>query len=311
MKKFYVLAAAAALLFTACKKDKIEVIDQPQATSERTMEDFYQENFNNKLQRFIVDAGSEVTLTGAEGSILTIPANNFLDKAGNLVTGNIEVQFIEVFSKGDMILLNKPTVTSTGETLLSAGEFYLNYVIPGTNEVLTPINLIKLDVPSENPNPDMKLWVDNGKGWELAPADDRAPDGVLDPYDAGYIAMVTGGWLNFDLVYAFGPTKRIHILVPPGTSPAVTSVFISIDGMSTVINVDASHYDPALNAYVCDAPSTIPITIGVIQMDAAGDNTYDIQYSSVVTLTGPIFNFTVLSNGSVFPGMAFDLSTLP
>jgi hypothetical protein len=74
MKKFYVLAAAAALLFTACKKDKIEVIDQPQATSERTMEDFYQENFNNKLQRFIVDAGSVATLTGAEGSILTIPA---------------------------------------------------------------------------------------------------------------------------------------------------------------------------------------------------------------------------------------------
>ena len=311
MKKFYVLAAAAALLFTACKKDKIEVIDQPQATSERTMEDFYQENFNNKLQRFIVDAGSEVTLTGAEGSILTIPANNFLDKAGNLVTGNIEVQFIEVFTKADMIMLNKPSVTATGETLISDGEFYLNFVIPGTDEELTPIELIKLDVPCENPNEDMKLWVDNGKGWELAPADDRAPDGILDPYNAGYIAMLTSGWFNFDLVYAFGPTLPIRIIVPTGSNPAMTSVFISIDGMFTVIDVPAPGHYNGINTYNCDAPSTTPITIGVIQMDPfTGFNVYDIIYSTTVTTPGQVFNFSVLLNGSV-AGLAADMASLP
>jgi len=309
MRKSYLALATAMLIFSACQKEKIATQADPSNTS-KDLSQFYEDNFNDKVQTFIVDANSSISITGNQGSVLTIPANNFLDDHGQLVTGNIEIQFIEVFSKADMILLNKPTVTKRGETLLSDGEFYINVTLPGDDKTLKEINLMTLTVADETVVPNMKLWYDTGDGWELAVSDERSPDGVIEPYDAGYIAMVVSGWINFDIVYAFGPTMPIRVKVPPGSNPALTTVFMSIDGMATVVEVDASHFN-GFDTYNCDAPQApTMITMGAIQENAMGENTYNIIYSFTVNFPGQVVNLTTLLNGSIGQ-MNIDLNTLP
>ncbi len=313
MKKYVIIASALLLVGGfACQKDEADAakdIVEVKEADTRSLESYYEDNIENNTQTFIVDANAPISITGKHGSVLTIPANNFLDASGSLVQGDIEIQLIEIFEKADMLRMDMTTLSSDGDMLISAGEFFINATLPGSDESLQLIDLMTLNVLDDNPNPEMKLWKNNGNGWELFESDDRAPDGILEPYDAGYVASIPQlGWINFDIVGL--PMARVDVIVPTGSDPNFTDVFISLDGQNAMIHVPDAQYN-GVDIYHADAPENHFVSVVVIQMDpATGLNTYNIVYSTFVVAPLTIINSTPLLNGSI-GGMDNDINTLP
>ncbi|MFT5819264.1 MAG: hypothetical protein ACI8ZM_000487 [Crocinitomix sp.] len=309
MKKSYLLVAAATLLiFGACQKENATE-ETENSTVTQTLDDYYQENRDNSMQTFIVDANTPIEVTGEQGTMVTIPANNFLDANGNVVTGNVEVKLIEVFTKVDMLKTDITTVTTENEMLISGGEFYLDVTLPGSDQSLRPVEAMLVNVPAEVEDPNMKLWVNNGAGWELAGGADRAPDGMMEPYDDGYVASImSGGWYNFDWSPP-GPWCEICIRVPEGSNPDETDVFISVDGQMTLVRVDDMFYD-GHSLYCTEVPEGTILTFIVIQKDPdTGMNMYTIVYSVEVEC-GMTVDASNLQYSSIAQ-MDDDIMTLP
>jgi hypothetical protein len=310
MKKSYLLVAAATLLiFGACQKDKDAEENQNSEVSQ-TLDEYYQENRDNSVQTFIVDANTPIEVTGEQGTTVTIPANNFLDVNGNIVTGNVEVKLIEVFSKLDMFKTDITTVTAENEMLISGGEFFLDVTLPGSDLGLRPIEGMIVKVPAEVEDPNMLLWVNQGAGWELAGSADRDPDGEMQPWDEGYIAsIVSGGWYNFDWSPP-GPWCEICIRVPEGSNPDETDVFISVDGQMTMVHVDDMFYNEDTGMYCVEVPEGTVLSFLVIQRDPdTGMNMYTIIYSVHIEC-GMVIDATHLEYGSV-DQMDMDIMNLP
>ena len=131
--KFIVLAMLGITVANvSCKKDKIEqettsppkTVENP---SSQALISFFQDNLNSQKQNFIIDAANPGTITGAKGTELTFSGNSFEDQSGTVVSGNINIELIELFTKSEMILMNMPTMAinpSGGITpLISGGQF--------------------------------------------------------------------------------------------------------------------------------------------------------------------------------------------
>src|SRR4051812_5459606 len=92
-------------------------------------------------QNFTATAGAGViTVTSAKGVVLNINGNT-LTKNGNPVTGAIDIEYIELFDKGTMLITNKPTmgIMPDGKRglLKSGGEFFIKASQGGVELVST------------------------------------------------------------------------------------------------------------------------------------------------------------------------------
>ena len=65
------------------------------------------------------------------------------------VTGNVTIEFKDIYSKSDMLLSNVPSMTYYGAPLKSAGEFFIK-VLEGTNALLLDVGK---SLTVEQPNP--------------------------------------------------------------------------------------------------------------------------------------------------------------
>ncbi|WP_027421389.1 hypothetical protein [Crocinitomix catalasitica] len=293
MKKSYLLVAAAAMLiFAACQKEN--VLDSEKSTNTSyELDDYYKDNRAKSLQTFTVDASSAIELTGEQGTTISIPANNFRDVNGRLITGNVEVKLMEVYTKLEMFKTDVTTITADGRMLISGGEFFIDVTLPGSDKGLDFVDGIRVVVPAESEDPNMKFWIDRGDGWELAPdknagdrdgvvaapGDEDGGDGHMDPWDEGYVAdIVSGGWFNFDWTPE-GEFCEFCIRVPRGSDVATTDVFISVDGQLTMVHVPDAAFNGG-DLYCTSGPVGTVVSIIVIQMDpATGANMYNIVQS--------------------------------
>jgi len=139
------------LLSTACKKeDDNDNVAQPSITDNySSMEDFYEKN-GVGLQTYTINAVAGGSFTTPKGTTVQIPANAFSTVGGTSVTGNVIIEFKDIYKKSDMLLSDKPTITAWGTPLKSAGEFFIKAV--QNNEPLKIAELKKIDVlqPAEN-----------------------------------------------------------------------------------------------------------------------------------------------------------------
>lgn len=129
MKKIFLPLALVTLTIlglNSCKKNDSPAIpgidDQASA---RLMQAFF-EKHAPKTERFSFDASAGGTLTLRSGTKITFPANAFVKPDGSLVAGSVIVSAKDILKASDMILANKPTVTSSGEMLESFGEIIVN-----------------------------------------------------------------------------------------------------------------------------------------------------------------------------------------
>lgn len=200
-----------------------------------------------QTQKFTATAGAGViTLTSTKGVTITLNGN-CLTKDGNPATGAIDIEFVELFDKGTMLVTNKPTMgimpDGKRSLLISGGEFFIKATQNG-KELATTCN-INLVVPTNltgGTDNAMTLWNgiidDEGNlAWEDARKDDGAnggKGGVEAGQNSYYVSFGNFGWTNVDRFYS-DPRPKTTILAaaPQGYDNTNSAIYLSYDGEGT------------------------------------------------------------------------------
>lgn len=102
----------------------------------------------NQYQKFKVACDRDTTLTSNKGVKIKIKSNTFECPKNKVV----ELKFVEIIDKSDMILNQLYTVNDKGQLLESGGMFQL---IDATNNTKTFQHPIQLEIPTKTANPEM------------------------------------------------------------------------------------------------------------------------------------------------------------
>lgn len=247
MKKIWISSALIVLaLATSCKKE--EVIPTPDPTTKEdgtALKNFYSQNLNELKQTFTVDASTGATLTGTKGTKITIFPNSLLNGSGQIVSGNVTVELIEIYDRATMILGNKPTMgrLANGDIapLVSGGEYFLQ--ITQNGQILNSDTGVFVQVPTNNPDFGMTLFdgeIDaNGDLVWLAAEDSIAigQDSAGGQWANSYQYLDNSwGWTNVDRFYDDPrPKTTIKVKLPDGFDNTNSDLYITYDGEETAL----------------------------------------------------------------------------
>ncbi len=126
---------------------------------------------DDETQVFSVLASDWTSLEGEQGSTLFFQATSFSTADGGPVTGEVQIQFIEIFDKGSMLVTDMPSIGQrpSGEVaqLISGGEHYVGATKDG--EALTLNSSFQLTAPADNTG---------GADWDMGFFRAEVSDGV-------------------------------------------------------------------------------------------------------------------------------------
>jgi hypothetical protein len=206
-----------------------------------------EKGIKKNTQNFTVTAGAGViTITSAKGVKLNINGD-CLTKNGVAVTGAVDIEYIELFDKGNMLITNKPTmgVTADGKKnlLISGGEFFIKATQGGV-ELKTSCSMTMI-VPAaltDGVDNTMTLWngVIDDKGelaWEQPKpnADGNGGKGGVQGEGSNYyVTFGNFGWTNVDRFYS-DPRPKTTLLAdaPDGYDNNNSAIYLSYDGEGT------------------------------------------------------------------------------
>ncbi|KQB38638.1 hypothetical protein [Flavobacterium aquidurense] len=195
-------------------------------------------------QRFTIMAGDGVkTIISAKGVKLNINGD-CLTKNGVAVTGAVDIEYIELFDKGTMLVTNKPTmgVMPDGKKnlLISGGEFFIKATQGGVElKTSCSMNLIVPTSLTDGLDNAMTLWngVIDDKGelaWEQPKPNADGTGGKGGVQGEGtnyYVTFGNFGWTNVDRFYG-DPRPKTTILAdaPDGYDNNNSAIYLSYDG---------------------------------------------------------------------------------
>lgn len=226
-KRLTYLALSVLLLATSCTDDIDDNINLEATTSEKFY-GLFQAEMTNQTQTFVFDSESGlVTFVSDNGVYLTIDGS-CLRKNGQPVTGQVNLEFIEIFDRSTMLLTNKLTMgldNGQKKLLISGGEFYINATQDNVNLTLTcEMSLAVPTALTGGTAPEMAPFIGtvdaNGNIlWELSPMIESW-NGTLNPNsnEQSYNALLNNfGWFNYDFFMDDNlPMTEITANVPVG-----------------------------------------------------------------------------------------------
>lgn len=158
MKKIYLLPIVCFLVIISCQKEEIVI---PYNCTANMIDDETSQNTTNNTINL---NGSNPQITGVNGTNITFSSSSFLDANGVVYNGNVNIEIIETQDNKDMLLMDCPTITNTGDLLVSGGIIFLNATDEDGNLLsITPDvnNQPIVSVPnSTNNTNDMFLYTD-------------------------------------------------------------------------------------------------------------------------------------------------------
>lgn len=249
----------ASLVLTSCSPNEEIDYVPAQAPERPTAQDFSNirnQALDNITQNFQFNADDGfITLTSNHGVSISIDGN-CLTKNGNAVTGMVDLEYVEIFEKGNMITTNKPTmgIMPNGDKalLLTGGEFFLEATQDGV--ALETNCSMQLDVPTAltgGADNAMILWYgnldeDGNLAWEEAENDTGAEgqNGVFTQNTTYYVMFDQFGWTNIDRFYNDPrPKTTINVSVPTGYNNLNSAIYLSYDGEEPGL-AQLDTYDP-------------------------------------------------------------------
>ena len=229
-----------ALVFTSCTKNDNDDLVIPATAQEfdaikeqalDALTQSFQFNAEDGSVNFTSDKGVEIYINGG-----------CLTKNGVAVTGAVELEFVELFDKGNMLTTNKPTmgILPSGDKalLISGGEFFVQAT---QNGVALETNCgFQMNIPADltgGADNAMILWngIIDAEG-ELAWAEEKrdganGQGGVFAEGNQYYGFFQSFGWSNVDRFYNDArPKTTILVAIPTGYDNTNSSVYLSYDG---------------------------------------------------------------------------------
>ncbi|MCD0474391.1 hypothetical protein LPB87_08275 [Flavobacterium sp. EDS] len=265
-----------------------------------------EKGLKKNTQNFTITAGTGVvTLTSAKGVKLSINGD-CLTKNGNPVTGVVDIEYVELFDKGNMLISNKPTmgVMPDGKKnlLISGGEFFIKATQSGVE--LKTTCYMDLVVPTSltgGVDNLMTFWKgaidDKGElAWEQ-PKPDAAGNGGKDGVQAEggnyYVHFGSFGWTNVDRFYS-DPRPKTTLLVkaPEGYTNINSAVYLSYDGEGTNALAKLDTYTPA--GLFSEHYGQIPIGLACHVIFVTEDNgQWRYAIKAVTVAANDVYTFTL------------------
>ncbi|MGB0933298.1 MAG: hypothetical protein ACPGU5_03390 [Lishizhenia sp.] len=249
VKNITLLLSGVLLAFTACKKEDDAVspiVPEPVVGAIQAdgalLSNFFSVNNSTATQSFTIDATTPMSITGNKGTVIQFFGNSFQDASGNLVSGNIDVDLIEIYEKVDMLLLNKQTLGDNNgmlSPLISGGEFKITASQNGNDVSLIPGYNYNMMVQAPNGvDQNMQIFYQSSATADTltwAQADSSLLFGTNGVYN-GYFDSL--GWVNCDYFMSqTGPQTSVSVDLPAGLNNTNCSVFISFDGLNSLTSI--------------------------------------------------------------------------
>lgn len=273
----------------------------------------------NLTQNFAFNADDgNITLTSANGVQININGN-CLTLNGNPVTGQVQLEYVELFEKGNMLTTNKPTMGTlpNGDKtlLISGGEFFIEATQNGS--ALDTTCGLQLIIPASltgGADPLMSLWegeIDAEDNLTWDEVEDATGQGGVFVEGSEYYGLLQGfGWSNVDRFYSDPrPKTLIQVQAPIGYNFTNSAVYLSYDGEDSGLAA-LDTYDGTLNLF-SEHYGQIPIGLECHVIFVTEDNgvwRYAIKPVTIVandiitftmddTTTGTEATLTALING--------------
>ncbi|MEL0643785.1 hypothetical protein V6251_05285 [Olleya sp. Ti.3.14] len=273
----------------------------------------------NLTQNFTFNADDgNITLTSANGVQININGN-CLTLSGNPVTGQVQLEYVELFEKGNMLTTNKPTMGTlpNGDKtlLISGGEFFIEATQNGS--ALDTTCGLQLIIPASltgGADPLMSLWegeIDAEDNLTWDEVDNATGQGGVFVEGSEYYGLLQGfGWSNVDRFYSDPrPKTLIQVQAPIGYNFTNSAVYLSYDGEDSGLAA-LDTYDGTLNLF-SEHYGQIPIGLECHVIFVTEDNgvwRYAIKPVTIVandiitftmddTTTGTEATLTALING--------------
>jgi hypothetical protein len=295
--------------FTACDKET-QPQDNPSPDAAQ-LTSFFADNNSDAIQQFTIDVSTTAVVTGAKGTQFTFYPNMFSDANGNIVTGNVDLEIIEIFDKEDMLFLNKQTVGNDNgsfKPLISGGEFMVKAYQNG-NELNARWGY-QADVPAPNGvDMNMEIFYQGNSSsdtliWNVSDSSFLFPNS-----NNGYTVYFDSlNWVNLDYFMNFpGNQTSVSVDVPDGFDNTNCAVFISFDGYNSLVRL----YD-YVNGYITSGNYyTIPEGMPVHFIALAYIN--NVPHAAIVPSTISNNHLEVISalTATTEAQLATDIANLP
>jgi len=246
---------------------------------------------NNDINDFCVNSNN---------TIFHAPQGLFSYPNGNIVEGQVEIEIIELHSKGDLIRYTKPTM-SDGNLIYSDGVLYISASQNGQPVEFTPGYITNIQMPSPNENWEMNLfygeettetfnweWQEQGTISELTGVwpnqwiIEDTLDGVFS--DSGYGFWIDRlDWINCDAFADIPEGEKTTVCVelhPEIYTNQNAAVFMVLDDINAVVQLWGDSEQMKFN--ITGMPIGEEVTFIVIA--SLDDDEYDFAMSST-TLT--------------------------
>jgi hypothetical protein len=261
----------------------------------------------NKKQNFTLDADAGSTTFTSENGVQFTLNGTCLTKNGNTVTGMVEIEFIELFDGGSMLVTNKTTMgklpNGDMSLIISGGEFYINATQNGVNLDLTCAMQVVIPTALTNgAQTGMVLWDgiidENGNlDWDEQEVNPVGQNGVFVEGQGAnsryYTFFNSFGWTNVDKFYD-DPRPRTTILAkaPNGYDNLNSAIYLHYDGEANALaNLDT--YDASTQQF-SEHYGQIPIGLNCHVIFATEENgqwRYAIKGTTIAA--GDIYTFTM------------------
>ncbi|PKB16376.1 hypothetical protein [Flavobacterium sp. 5] len=300
-----------ALLFfgvisiTSCTNDDTPTTELPNIPANATEFAVVRTEALTKLKQTfsITEASGTVTLTSAKGVKIYINRDN-LRKNGNPVTGTINIDYVEIFDKGHMLVANKPTMglTTDGKKnlLISGGEFYIKASQDGVAlETLANITLLVPAGLTDGLDAAMTLWIGNAEDpenlvWKnAADGANGVKGGVQGEGNNYYVSFGNFGWTNVDRFYS-DPRPKTTILAdaPEGYDNTNSAIYLSYDGEGQNALAKLDTYTTA--GLFSEHYGQIPIGLACHVIFATEDNgQWRYAIKAVTVAANDVYTFTL------------------
>ncbi|PJJ09801.1 hypothetical protein CLU83_3176 [Flavobacterium sp. 1] len=296
----------ATMAMVSCTNDETPNTDIPNVPATATEFKAIRTEALTKLKQTftITEASGTVTLTSAKGVKLMIN-RDYLRKNGNPVTGTINIEYIELFDKGHMLVANKPTMglTTDGKKnlLISGGEFYIKATQDGVAlESTANMTLLVPASLTDGLKTGMQLWIGN-----VEDPENLVWRNVADPGTAGgkggvqgegnnyYVSFGNFGWTNVDKFYS-DPRPKTTILAdaPEGYDNTNSAIYLSYDGEGQNALAKLDTYTAA--GLFSEHYGQIPIGLACHVIFATEENgQWKYAIKAVTTTANAVYTFTL------------------
>lgn len=318
-RKLFGMIAIAVITLASCSREEGDQTDEQgipfQAATPQAFAGLKADALAELTQNFQFDASETGVFTTENGTQISINGN-CLTKNGNAVTGQVAVEIVELYDRGNMLLTNKTTMGRMDDggkaILISGGEFYVNATQGGEQlnlgcnmQVIIPVDL------TGGADNAMSLWkgtigedCDSTVGcddiiWDEIRDDEGNMPGIeigkgITQGDAYYTFFQEFGWTNVDR-FASDPRPKTGLLVdvPEGFNDENSAVYISYDGEPNALAF-LDKYDEDLELFT-EHYGQIPIGLEAHVIFVSEDNgnwLYAIKAVTIVDNGTITFNLT-------------------